>query len=73
MPKTTEWVLNFLYINLLRRLHLSSLGKVPIEIFPGKRHITWALTVLLFAAEFQLEPLARNATTYTYDITPATY
>ena len=37
---------------------ISSLGKVPIEILPGKRHITWVLAVLLFSAEFQLEPLA---------------
>ena len=39
---------------------ISSLGKVPIEILPGKRHITWVLTVLLFTAEFQMEPLALN-------------
>ena len=36
----------------------SSLGKVPIEILPGKRHITWVLALLLFSAEFQMEPLA---------------
>ena len=39
---------------------ISSLGKVPIEILPGKRHITWVLAVLLFSAEFQMEPLGPN-------------
>ena len=31
---------------------ITSLGKVPIEILPRKRHITWVLTVLLFSTEF---------------------
>ena len=39
---------------------ISSLGKVPIESLPGKRHITWVLAVLLFSAEIQMEPLAPN-------------
>ena len=39
-------------------LSISSLGKVPIEILPGKRHIMWILAVLLHSAEFQMEPLA---------------
>ena len=39
---------------------ISLLGKVPIEILSGKRHITWVLAVLLFLAEFQMEPLATN-------------
>ena len=43
---------------------ISSLGKVPIEILPGKRHITWVLTVLPFSAEFQTEPLAPNVIYY---------
>ena len=47
------------------------LGKVPIEILPGKRHITWVLAVLLISAEFQMEPLAQNA--IPYDTRPATY
>ena len=42
----------------------SSLGKVPIEILPGKRHITWVLAVWLFSAEFQMEPLAPNVIYY---------
>ena len=50
---------------------ISLLGKVPIEILPGKRHITWVLAVLLFMAEFQMEPLAPNA--ISYDTRPATY
>ena len=33
-------------------------GKVPIEILPGKRHITWVLAGLLFSAEFQMDSLA---------------
>ena len=44
-------------------------GRVPIEILSGKRHITWVLAVLVFAAEFQMEPLAPNATSY--DTRPA--
>ena len=40
---------------------ISVLGKVPIEILPGKHHITWVLAVLLFSAEFQMKPLAPNA------------
>ena len=43
---------------------ISSLGKVPIEILPGKRQITWVLDVLLFSAEFQMEPLAPNVIYY---------
>ena len=39
-------------------------GRVPIEILPGKLHITLVLTVLLFSAEFQMEPLAPNAISY---------
>ena len=42
----------------------SLLGKVPSEILPGKRHITWVLAVLLFTAEFQMEPLAPNVIDY---------
>ena len=42
----------------------SSLGKVPIEILPGKRHITWVLAVLRFSAEFQMEPLGPNVIYY---------
>ena len=41
-----------------------SLGKVPIEILPGKRHITWVLAMLFFSAEFQMEPLAPNVIHY---------
>ena len=37
---------------------ISSLGKVPIEILLGKSQITSFMAVLLFAAEFQMEPLA---------------
>ena len=48
----------------------SSLGKVPIEILPGKRHITWVLALLLFSAQFQMEPLAPNA--ISYDTRPTT-
>ena len=40
---------------------ISSLGKVPIEILPGKHNITWVLAVLPFSAEFQMEPLTPNA------------
>ena len=43
-------------------LSISSLGKVPIEILPGKRHITWVSALLLFTAEFQMEPLALKGT-----------
>ena len=50
---------------------ISLLGKVPIEIRPEKRHITWVLTVLLFKAEFQMEPLAPNI--ISYDTRPAAY
>ena len=46
-------------------------GKVPIEILSRKRHITWVLAVLLFMAEFQMEPLASNA--ISYDTRPAAY
>ena len=38
--------------------------RVPIEILPGKRHIMWVLTVSLFSAEFQMEPLAPNVIHY---------
>ena len=45
-----------------------SLGKVSIEILPGKdpgnRHITWVLAVLLFSEEFQMEPLVPNTISY---------
>ena len=50
---------------------ISLIGKVPIEILPGKRHIMWILAVLLHSAEFQMEPLAPNA--IPYDTRPATY
>ena len=50
---------------------IASLEMVPIEILRGKRHITWVLAVLLFKAEFQMEPLAPYA--ISYDTTPATY
>ena len=50
---------------------ISLLGKVPIEILPGKRHITWVLAVLLSMAEFQMETLAPNA--ISYDTRPDTY
>ena len=43
---------------------ISTLGKVSIEILPGKSHITWVLAVLLFSAEFQMEPFAPNAILY---------
>ena len=43
---------------------ISSLGKVPIEILSGKRHITLVLTVSLFLAGFQMEPLAANVIYY---------
>ena len=36
---------------------ISSLGKVPIEILPEERHITWVSAVLIFCGEFQMEPL----------------
>ena len=35
---------------------ISSIGRVPIEILPGKRHITQVLTVSLSSAGFQMEP-----------------
>ena len=50
---------------------ISSFRKVPIEILRGMRHITWVLTVLLFSAEFQMEPMAPNA--ISYDTRPTTY
>ena len=34
----------------------SSLVKVPIEILPQKRQITWVSAPLLFLVEFQMEP-----------------
>ena len=46
---------------------ITSLKKVPIEILPGKRYIMWVLTVSLFTAEIQIEPLAPHETR------PATY
>ena len=39
---------------------MSLIGRVPIEILPGKCHITWVLAVLLLTIEFQMEPLAPN-------------
>ena len=51
--------------------NMSSLGKVPIEFLPGKRHITWVLAVLLFSTEIQMEPLAPYA--ISYDTRPTTY
>ena len=49
----------------------SSLGKVPIEILPEKPHITWVLGVVLFTAEFQMEPLVSN--TISHNTRPMTY
>ena len=43
---------------------ISSLEKVPIEIRPGKRHITRVLDVLLFSEEFQMEPLGPSVIYY---------
>ena len=43
---------------------ISLIGKVPIEILPGKRHITRVLDVLIFSAEFQMEPRAPNIIYY---------
>ena len=43
---------------------ISSLEKVPIEILLGNRQITWVLAVLLFSAEFQMEPLAPSVIYY---------
>ena len=40
------------------------LGKVPIEILLGKLHITWVSAVLLFTAEFQMEPRAPSVNSY---------
>ena len=56
---------------VMGKSHIYTLGKVPIEILPEKRHITWVLAVLLFTAEYQMEPLAPNA--ISYDTRPATY
>ena len=50
---------------LLTGQSIPSLGKVPIEILSGNRHITWVLAVLLFSAEFQMEPLAPSVIYYT--------
>ena len=50
---------------------ITVLGKVPIGILPGKRHITWVLALLLFSAEFQMELLAPYA--ISYDTRPVTY
>ena len=44
--------------------NISLLGKVPIEILPGKRHITWVLAVLIISSEFQMEPLGPNVIYY---------
>ena len=49
---------------VMGKSHIYTLGKVPIEILPEKRHITWVLAVLLFKAVFQTEPLASNAISY---------
>ena len=43
---------------------MSSLGKVPIEILPEKRHITWVSNVLVFSEEFQMEPSAPYSISY---------
>ena len=43
---------------------ISSLGKISIEILPRKRHITWVSDVLIFSAEFQMEPRAPNIIYY---------
>ena len=45
--------------------------KVPIEILPGKRQITWVLAVSLTWAEFQTEPQGPYA--ISYDTRLATY
>ena len=50
--------------NKIRGQIIFSLGKVPIEILPGKLHITWVLVLLLFTIEFQMEPLTHNAISY---------
>ena len=50
---------------------ISSLGKIPIEIMPGKGHITWVLAVFLCTTEFQMEPPVPNA--ISYDTRPTTY
>ena len=46
------------YESWLTGQSISSLRMVPIAILLEQRHITWVLAVLLFSAEFQLEPLA---------------
>ena len=57
----TLWCIAGDYVNLnFTGQSISSLGKVPIKHLPGKRHITWVLAVLLFTAEFQMQPLASN-------------
>ena len=43
---------------------ISSLEKVPIEILLGKLHITWVSAILLFTAEFQMEPRASSVNSY---------
>ena len=58
-------------ISIITGQRISSLGKVPIEILPGKCHITWVLAVLLFTLEFQMEILAPYA--FSYDTRTVTY
>ena len=43
---------------------ISSLGKVPLEIFPGKRHIVWVLTVILSSEQFHYGIPAPNVIRY---------
>ena len=55
---------NGVIVLLITGPDISSLGKVPIEILPGKRHITWVLAMLLLRAEFQIEVLPPYAISY---------
>ena len=50
----------FFATNINTGQSIASIGKIPIEILPEKRPITWVLAVLLFLAEFQMEPLGPN-------------
>ena len=46
------------YESWLTGQSISSLRMVQIEILLEKRYITWVSAVMLFSAEFQMEPLA---------------
>ena len=59
-----KWLIYLLENTSVTGQSIYSLGKVPIEIQPGKRNITWVLTVLLFSAKFQMEPLTPNVIYY---------